>query len=295
MLPRKIQLQVAQEWHLARQTFPRINLSCKAFEMKVAAILEERFQLTEDARHSPALTQEVEQFIEALKWQDLFLTTACAAGDGAAWEVFGSQYQPAIRATALRAVSNATEAAELGETLMTDLFLPGTAGCRRESKIAQYHGMGSLEGWIKVVVHRLAIDRFRSQLKNTSLEELQVEPVSSNASSRVELGVEERDTQKALQMVSSALADALQQLNPTERLALSLYYVQGFNLKEIAKWLKAHESTASRLLDRLREQLRKTVSRHLQEKFKVKKTEIAHLIQLSQSHLDLDLERVLNE
>ncbi len=295
-LPRRIQSRVAQEWRLARQTFSRINLSCKAFELKVAAILRERFPLPEDTSNSGGLQPEVEQFIEVLKWEDLFLTTACAAGDGAAWEIFQAKYQSAIRATALRVASNPVDASDLGDTLMTDLFLPGAAiASGRECKIGQYHGMGSLEGWVKVVIHRLAIDRFRVQHKSTSLEALEIEPVSRDSTSRAERSVEERDTQKALRMVSGALTDALRQLDTKERLALSLYYVQGLSLKEISRWLKAHESTASRLLDRLREQLRKSVSRHLQEKFKVKKSEIPHLVQLAQTDLDLDLKRVLNE
>jgi RNA polymerase sigma-70 factor len=295
-LPSEVKSRIAREWHLARQTYSRVSLSCDAFEIKVIAVVQERFRSRNETELSEAISADIRQFLETLRWQELFLTTACAAGDGDAWELFRSQYQSMIRATALRATSRPDDAKDLSDTFMTDLFLPASrTGPRTESKISQYHGMGSLEGWIKVVIHRFAIDRFRARRKGTSLEDLDTEPISNNSSSRAEHRVEESDRQQAIDMMSDALSMALRQLKPKERLALNLYYVQGLNLKEIARWLNAHESTASRLLDRLREQLRKAVSKHLQVKFKVRKSEILHLIQLAETDLNIDLKEVLRE
>jgi RNA polymerase sigma-70 factor len=176
---------------------------------------------------------------------------------------------------------------------MTDLFLPAHGTSKADSKIAQYHGMGSLEGWIKVVIHRLAIDRFRVQNKNVALEDLQAEPASTVKSRQADAAVQSLETQKALKMVSGSLTKALAKLTHKDKLVLKLYYLRNVSLKEIGRLLEVHESTASRLLDRLKTQLLKSVAKNLHDEFKVKKNEVAHVIELAQDHLELDLKEIL--
>ncbi len=96
-------------------------------------------------------------------------------------------------------------------------------------------------------------------------------------------------------MVSGSLTAALAQLSTQEKLVLNLYYLQNVNLKEIGKWLKVHESTVSRLLERLKAQLRKAVNKRLQDEFKIKKVEIPHIIELAHSHLEIDLKTILSD
>jgi RNA polymerase sigma-70 factor len=289
----ELRSKTEREWSLAATAFPRIRLSLETFLLKVSNIMRKQLPI-ESASASSVM--DVQDFLESLRWQELFLATACAAGDQAAWETFQTQYQSAIRKTALRALGNTADAQELADTLLTDLFLPSTSGSSKgENKIGQYHGMGSLEGWIKVVIHRLAIDRFRIQQKNVSLEDLAVEPASTEPARQTIHSIEHFEMQRALEMVSSSLATALAQLSTQEKLILNLYYLQNVNLKDIGKWLKVHESTVSRLLERLKTQLRKTVNKRLQDEFKIKKVEIRHVIELAHSHLEIDLKSILSD
>src|SRR5262245_41338751 len=142
-----IQSRVEREWHQASRIHPQLSLPLQQFTEKVLQIAE---------RHSSAIgtqsvsrEQTVFQLLDNLKWVDLFLATACAAGDGPAWESFRRQYQPVIQAAAIKTSKSSSEASELSVTLLTDLFLPNSGS--GESKIGHYHGLGSLEGWIKVV------------------------------------------------------------------------------------------------------------------------------------------------
>jgi DNA-directed RNA polymerase specialized sigma24 family protein len=96
-------------------------------------------------------------------------------------------------------------------------------------------------------------------------------------------------------MVSRTLSDALARLNTQERLVLNLYYLQDTSLKDIGKWLRVHESTVSRMIDRLRARLRKAVSGQLEKEYRIPKKEIPHVIQLAQSHLEIDLKEILAE
>ncbi len=287
-----IHARAEKQWRLACETHPHVSLSSRQFAEKVVRIAEKHVSGLATADVTAA--HVVGEFLENLKWSDLFLTTACAAGDSAAWEVFRRQYRSVIQFAALKTSTSASEAAELSDTLLTDLFLPHESG-RGESKIAQYHGLGSLEGWIKVVVHRMAIDQIRLHQRDVPIEELEVELPANNTHASADESIKERDARRARDLVTQCLTSALEQLNVQERLVLNLYYLEGVNLKGIALFLKAHESTASRLLDRLRAQLQKSVNKQLHERFKVRKTEVPHLIQLAQGDLDIDLKKILSQ
>ena len=286
-----IRVRVEREWHIASRTHSQVTLPPQQFAEKVVRVAEKH--VSSLATGDVSQEQTVLQLLDNLKWSDLFLTTACAAGDSAAWEVFRTQYRSVIHSAALKTSTSASEAAELSDTLLTDLFLPHESG-HGESKIAQYHGLGSLEGWIKVVVHRMAIDQIRLHRRDVPIEELEGELPSNSAHSKADESIRERDTHRARDMVSQCLTAALEQLNAQERLVLNLYYLNGVNLKGIGQFLKAHESTASRLIERLKTQLQKSVNKQLQEKFKVRKTEVPHLIELAQGHLEIDLKKILS-
>jgi RNA polymerase sigma-70 factor len=287
-----IHARVEREWHVASRTHSQVTLPLQQFAEKVVRVAEKH--VSSLATGDVSQEQTVLQLLDNLKWSDLFLTTACAAGDGAAWEVFRRQYRSVIHSAALKTSTSASEAAELSDTLLTDLFLPHESG-RGESKIAQYHGLGSLEGWIKVVVHRMAIDQIRLHRRDVPIEDLEGELPSNSAHGRTDESIKERDTHRARDMVSQCLTTALEQLDAQERLVLNLYFLNGVNLKGIGQFLKAHESTASRLIERLKTQLHKSVNKQLQEKFKVRKTEVPHLIELAQGHLEIDLKKILSQ
>jgi len=287
-----IQSRVEREWHQASRIHPQLSLPLQHFTEKILQIAERHGSAI--AAQSVSRQQAVSQLLDNLKWADLFLATACAAGDGPAWESFRRQYQLVIQAAALKTSKSSSEASELSVTLLTDLFLPHHSGSG-ENKIGQYHGLGSLEGWIKVVIHRMAIDQIRFHQRDVSMEELEGELPAKSSHDRTDELVEERDIHRAREMVSECLTTALQQLSTQEKLVLSLYYLEGVNLKGIGQFLKAHESTASRLLDRLKIQLQKSVHKQLQQRFKVRKREVSHLIELAQGHMEIDLTKILSE
>jgi RNA polymerase sigma-70 factor len=293
-LPDSIRLVVKTNYEQARKTYPQLSLSFQSFIQKVVEIL---------AKHLPALVgkeipiakdETAAQFLKSLRWQELFLTTACAEGDEIAWQIFQSQYQSVIQKTARCCAENISDARELSDSLMTDLFLPAHSESRKkDSKIGQYHGMGSLEGWIKVVVSRMAIDQIRSQQKQVSWEDLEIEPVAAHSSANTAELVEELDNQKAASLFTTSLKYAVDQLSPQERLVLNLYYLQNVNLKEIGRLLKVHESTASRTVDRIKKQVRQSVEKYLRDHFHLRQGEIGPLIEMAQTQAEVDFKKIL--
>ncbi len=62
-----------------------------------------------------------------------------------------------------------------------------------------------------------------------------------------------------------SMAEAIAELPPRDRLAVSLYYVRGKKLAEIGVILGEHEATVSRRLERIRQDLRKSVEQSFQK------------------------------
>jgi RNA polymerase sigma-70 factor, ECF subfamily len=288
-----IQLVVQKRHCEAQQTFPDVRLDLQTFVQKIVTVLE---------KHWPQRSNQAEfnltetQFLDNLRWEELFLTTACASGDEAAWRTFHSRYHAVIQKAARYCAENHSEAQELSDSLMSDLFLPvATESGRKTNKVGQYDGMGSLEGWIKVVVSRLAIDQIRRSQRQVSLEELDTDPSSLRGGGRESGCGNDVDLPKASRMFIASLNHAVEQLSAQEKLILSLYYLRDLNLKEIGRTLRVHESTVSRTLDRLKKQLRKSVERHLREHFQVGASEVPQLIEMAHLEVDVDLKRMLAE
>ncbi len=70
------------------------------------------------------------------------------------------------------------------------------------------------------------------------------------------------------------LREALQALDPRDRLRLGCYYVQSLTLAETGRLLKEHEATVSRKLARTRAALRQAVEQIMKERHQLTPNEI---------------------
>lgn len=287
---------VEQHWRISSGEYPSIKLPLDNFKARVHKVLLKTFTRIHVAENSKTTEQQWLHLFSQLHWKEFYLSTACALGIEAAWTVFQAEYGNVILRTALRCAENANEGHEIADSFLSDLFLPPqTESPEREKKIEQYSGMGSLEGWIKVVIGRKAIDRIRAHKKQVSIEDLEVEFPSSDLSSQADFQAQANDQKRALHMVQASLDEALRQLDPRQKMILQLYYLHDVTLKEIGFLLKVHESTAFRMLDRLKTQLLTAVTVHLQEKHKVGKNEVRLLIGMARSDIELDLKEILSK
>src|SRR5213593_2691333 len=87
----KIQPVVRTHYDRAQQAYSQVHLSPEKFLQKIVEVLERRY--LQGKSTDPEEDPTTAQLLDTLKWQELFLTTACAEGDEAAWQVFQSQYQ----------------------------------------------------------------------------------------------------------------------------------------------------------------------------------------------------------
>ncbi len=113
------------------------------------------------------------------------------------------------------------------------------------TKIDQYKGNGSFEGWIRRIVVNEALTylrKNRSMYVETELEAADREPNYQNISNQLE---------------AEDLLSMIQELPTGYRIVFNLYAIDGFKHKEIAAQLNISENTSKSQLSRARVFLQK--------------------------------------
>jgi RNA polymerase sigma-70 factor (ECF subfamily) len=284
---------------LARATDAR-SLDVAALATRVRAALD-KYLLSADASAS---AQAINEFMDALHADDLCLIVACERGDQQAWSDLVAQFGTTVRSAARSASSNEDAAEDLAQSIWAELHgLKVRDDGRPSGKIAYYSGRGSLGGWLRAVVGQLAIDQHRksSRLVQTELdtdfdrlarESHQAEDTFSatNAPPDPESALSE---QRAAGDVEAALAQAMGELAPEDRLLVKLYYFDGLRLREAGAVLGVHEATASRRLTRIHAEVRERVEAILMKEHGWTQSETARSLSEAAMHLEGDLELML--
>lgn len=261
----------------------------------------DKYLFADDAEAS---IEEIEGFIDALHADDLCLIVACERGDQSAWGDLVERYEATVRAAARSAASNEDAAEDLAQSIWAELHgLRLREDGQPSGKIAYYSGRGSLGGWLRAVVGQLAVDQHRRQSRLVQTEEdadfdrLAQEARTgegafsmTHASPDPEHAFSERS---AAHDVEDALAQAMRELAPEDRLLVKLYYFDGLKLREAGAVMGVHEATASRRLTRIHGEVRSRVESILMKEHGWTETETARSLSEAATHLESDLELML--
>ncbi len=200
----------------------------------------------------PADVRETERyaFYESLHLQDLMLARACLRGEEKAWETLVALYRYKLFAMASGISRNEGVARELADSLFAALF--GMRG-RRSSKLASYQGRASLEQWLRAVLAREYVDRFRAERKFVPLEDTRPQVSTAPA----------KETQETNALVAKALDAALRELTHEERFLLAGAYLDGRSRTELGRILGVHETTIGRRIEKTLKIVRRRTLRQL--------------------------------
>src|SRR6185312_1442045 len=188
------------------------------------------------------------QFRNRLRMEELMLARACARGHDAAWEEFLSRYQPRLRQSARHITHESSQAMELADGLLADLFGMQTRDGRRVSKLNSYLGLGSLEGWLGALLAQAHVDQWRRERRWVTLDESA--PLRDLLTGPNQMEATEATASPILrQQLEGALEAALGGASAPTRLLLNLYFLDGQTLAQIGVVLGVHESTVSRRLE----------------------------------------------
>lgn len=118
--------------------------------------------------------------------------------------------------------------------------------------IGQYSGAGSLEGWLRKIFVRTAINHFRKYYQNAFIER-DIDTVFN-------VGDDNRETVLE-KMSADHLLEILDTLPPGYKMVFNLYAIEGYNHREIAEMLGCSEGNSKSQLARARAHLQKIVNR----------------------------------
>jgi RNA polymerase sigma factor (sigma-70 family) len=178
-------------------------------------------------------------------------------------ELYGMGRDDADRTAVDRSASNIAE---------PDRGNPDRAGRNRKPLLQYFHGRSKLSTWLRAVLAQKFVDSLRATQRFHPLDEEREQHAhtrnstasgSSVISDACDIAAGDPDRQRLIPHLREAFTESLAALTPTDRLLLSLYYVQELSLAQIAKLRGVHEATISRQLDRLRRELRESVERML--------------------------------
>ncbi len=255
-------------------------------------------------RDAPSAAKpDIKEFIEALRADDLCLIAACERGDEQAWNDLVTSFNSVVKSTARNFCSNTEDVDDLANSIWAELHgLKTDAAGNPTGKIAYYSGRGSLAGWLRAVVHQLAIDQHRKLSRFVQIEEdREFENLASESAENSDnahfMGVAESPEEafsgkEAMADVSAALKETIAQLETEDRLIIKLYYFDSLRLKEIGQMLGFHEATASRRLVKIQSDLRKGVEKRLQTDKGWQRDEVKNYLSETAAKLGIDLEKM---
>ena len=158
--------------------------------------------------------------------------------------------------------------------------------------LAQYSGRGSLEGWLRVLLTRAALDarrRGHPDRDGGSADDL---PHLRAPIDDPELESIRRRSGEAFR---EAFYDAVAELPDAQRAALRMHLYEALTLDETALALGVHRATVARWLASAREQLFATTRRMLADRLNLGLKECESLSHFVLSGVELSLARVLRE
>lgn len=200
-------------------------------------------------------TDELQDFLQQIQADDLFLALACANGNERAWWEFDQQHRSYLERVARHLASTDIDAQEVVDTVYVELYGTRVVDGERVSKFSTYSGRGSLRGWLRTVIWHSLVDLHRASHDEVSLDEM-TENVGeglahASFAETTTLGgedemIEQIAKQRYKKATVSAIETAFASLDNHEKLLLLYYHVENLKLREIARMV---ESAGSPLRD----------------------------------------------
>jgi RNA polymerase sigma-70 factor, ECF subfamily len=227
----------------------RYGITAERFQQMVAAVVVRYAKEAGEA--------EQVDLVATLHVVDLTLARACADGNEAAWEAFLTRFREPLYEAAYRIARDEANGRELADELYADLYGISARDGKRKCKLDYYMGRGSLEGWLRTVLSREYVNRYRSRSREVSLEQ----QIEAGVGFAAPAAADEKGPDDC---IGVAISQTLAEVSAEERFLLASWYLDGRTLADIGRQLQVHESTISRRLDRLTGTLRKRVRKRLQ-------------------------------
>ncbi len=227
-------------------------------------------------------------WLTELKGEDLVLACACLRGHKAALAALDRMVRRIAEEVIARHVTSGLERTELAHEVMRRLLVADGGPPRLE----QYGGRGSLEGFIRVMALRLALNAARGHRRHETLDSTVAAAAALDglAAAPAELEHLRRLYRPAFE---TALREALAALPARERNLLRLHYLERLPCEHLAAMYGVHETTAWRWITRTTAALREDISRRVAVGTGASASTVESLLRLVDTHVEGSLREAL--
>jgi RNA polymerase sigma-70 factor (ECF subfamily) len=250
-------------WAQARANWPDIALEPSEFFRFVAA-------------RAPAGVA-----IDTLPLGDLYLACACLASAANACEAFDRVYLRGTRRTLARYDLPEPVIEDIHQNLHERLIVRG--------QLDAYRGTGALQKWLNIVAAREALHWLRANRRTQVLADplVDIYPMTERSPEAMYLQATYHDA------LREAFAHALGQISRGDRSMLRQRFVFGMTLAEIARLAGVHESTASRNLARLQDNLMTRTRARLLGRLRISSSDLDSILRTLSNRFDVGLTSLL--
>ncbi len=265
-----IESTLEAQWEAARAAWPEIAVTAERFAGEVGR------RLGADAS-SEALART--------RATDIYLAIACADGDRAAIECLERDFLREVDRAAARLRATADQAAEVKAQLRCVLLVdePGRPAAARG-----FSGRGDLRAYVRVMAIRdliRAINKGRREV--AAFDDEILDRIATDRDPEISvLRAQYRE------MVEHAIRAALVALDERSRALLRYQLLDGWSIDQIGRLYGVHRATAARWLSAARDSLGDRVRAELAARLQVDTVEVASIIRLVQSRLEVSFERL---
>lgn len=217
---------------------------------------------------------------------ELWLACAIAEGNGEAARVFDERYVAPLERTLARMRLDPSVLDEVKQIVREKLLVRDESG---RAKIEEYAGRGRLVGLVQVVATREALTLLRRGAREV--------PAGDDDLAAPLVGVADPGLEmvkaKYKEAFRAAFAGAVATLTPKQRNLLRMHLLGGVTLEQLASVNGVHRATIVRWLKEARDTVLDKTQAALRAALGVRSDELASLMALAQSRLDVSIERLL--
>ena len=264
-------MEIADLIARARAAWPAVALDEARFERALAA------RITDDVA------------LASLHAEDLWLAAACADGDPAAVAAFDAHCGSVIERALAAAGVAIPDRADLAQIVRQRLLAPGADGS--PPRIAGYSARGALTAWVRVVATREALRALPKAGRELAADDDELARIVA-PDDDPELGYLKRlyrdELKQALELAINALPDR-------DRLLLRQHLLDRVGIDALAAQHNVHRATAARWIEAARDAVVAGTQRELLRRLRLSRTELASVLRLIRSDLDVSLPRVLGD
>lgn len=219
---------------------------------------------------------------------DLRLAHSCATGDEVAVARFNTRFTDTLTGVARRFASTPSHFDDLLQLLLEHLLVPRA---NKPPRVADYQGIGSLEGWIRVASVRRLVDE-RRRAGRRERDEPHAGEILERLGSEVSWEVSFLKS-RYRDAFRKAFAVAVGRLTSEQRNFLKYQILEGLTLDQIAQLHGLHRSSVDRRLQAARRFLLSETRLVLAEALQIDRRELESVMGLIESRLDASVSRLL--